>query len=459
MFSKQHMPNAEDERSLDDLWADINWKQAVNRDLMELNKSLRKIKSESHRGYSVRKISKKDTSFATAKSDGLGGLKTCLRIVKSTRLATVQCLWLSVCTIVFSYFVIFHCLRVNSSHSADFKPQKKSRIVNFASDWGDYQMPNFSLIVSSSMDERGFLNDLSEMVDTSEFECHYYFDLNNNSVFGLTGPIRIYSNKRYKNLRQQWITISPENPKSGSGPWYCAWRFKAKNFNQALFFVSRNTDDISAGSFKSMHLSFLPHETAVVSFDYSENVIERYEDGTIIHGFFSSINEMYRPSDPDANFNVEVFITMHPEVSYWQEYRNYTPEDALSSLGGLLTLISIVYFWVAYYIAVYLGRHSYEMGILPEMSFVFSNLEKILLIKECLEENNLIPPTSRWFGRGINTYYGELEISKEVSKLSVFQEGINSYDGQLEISKEVSRLAISRGKTQKNYLGVVGGEL
>jgi len=92
---------------------------------------------------------------------------------------------------------------------------------------------------------------------------------------------------------------------------------------------------------------------------------------------------------------------MHAEVSFWEEYHDYTLEDAVSSLGGILNIVTFAYFWVAYYIAVNLGHHSYEMGILPEMSFVFSNLEKILLIKECLEKNSIIPQSSRWFGRAI----------------------------------------------------------
>jgi len=463
MVSTQHIPNAEDDASLDNMWEDMEWKQSVNRDLALLQDWVKKTKSQSRgntnrseycceaQDIEMRRPSRIDTSFATAMTDGLGGLKTCMRIVRSTRLASVQCVWLSLCLMFFSYFVIFHCKRVNTSHIADFKPQKKSKMVNFAKNYEEYQMPNFSLIVStSSRNDAGFLSDLSDMVENSEFKCHYYFALDKNNVF-LAKEISITNKKRFNNVTLQIVTISPENPIPGSGPWYCAWRFKAKNFNEALFSVSRNSDDILDSSFKSIHLSFLSNETTVVSFDYSETVIEMFGNRTQIHEFFSSINEIYKPSDPDADFNVEVFLTMHPEVSYWQEYRDYTPEDAMSSLGGLLTIVSVVYFWVAYYIAVYLGRHSWEMGILPEMSFVFSNLENIALIKESLEENNLIPKSSRWFGRGINSYYGELEIAEEVSRLSIDQEGINikSYPGGLEICKEVSKLAILQGVQRK----------
>jgi hypothetical protein len=262
-------------------------------------------------------------------------------------------------------------------------------------------MPNFSLIVSNQTNNTGFASSLSTMIDSSDFVCRYYFDLNVSNVFRLAKNISITVKNKHKQI---WmVTVTPENPERGSGPWYCLWRFLGKNFKETFFRVSRpDENDINGGSFKSMHLSLSPNETTVVSFDYSEAVRETFYDGTI-HEFDITMNENYIPSDPSVDFNVELYITMHPWVSYWKEYLDYTPEDALSSLGGILNIISFVYFWVAYYIAVNMGHHSYEMGILPEMSFIFSNLEKILLIKECLEKNNIIPKESRWFGRPINT--------------------------------------------------------
>jgi hypothetical protein len=55
------------------------------------------------------------------------------------------------------------------------------------------------------------------------------------------------------------------------------------------------------------------------------------------------------------------------------------------------------------------------MGILPEMSFVFSNLEKILLMKESLDAINIIPRESRWFGRGIGS---DVECETELTSVA-----------------------------------------
>jgi len=424
-------------RSLDELWADVTWKQHVDVILMELTEKvdkienkLLKIKCDNAEWYTedeertVPPVGRKDTSFATSIADGLGGLRTCLRMVRNTRLATVQCLWLFLCIIFYSYFVVFHCERANSSYVAVFKPQKKSRVINFATDFEQYQMPNFSLIVSSPGDKSGFDANLRQMVNSSEFVCRYYFDFDSSNEFGLAKPMSINITEEYNPLTLWIVNIAPEEPPIRSRLWYCSWRFRTKNFTEALFYVGRESGDIVSGSFKSMHLSFYPDETAVVSFDYAENVIETLEDGTI-YEFVTSINEVYLPSDPTTDFNVEVHITMHPEVSYWQEYIDYTPEDALSSLGGLLTLLSVAYFWVAYYIAIYLGRHSWEMGILPEMSFVFSNLEKILLIKECLDKNKIIPQASIWFGRAA-TWGKESELTSKMEETGNSQSRINT---------------------------------
>jgi len=414
-------------RSLDELWADVTWKQHVDIILMELKAKVEKIEDELFKSkcdkatiyteYDERTLSpasRRDTSFATSTDDGVGGLWTCLRMVKYTRLATVQCLWLLFCIIFYSYFIYFHCERAKSSYVAEFKPQKKSRVINFATDFEPYQMPNFSLIVSSPGDKSGFDTNLRQMVDSSDFVCRYYFDFDSSNEFGLAKPISINVTEEYSHLTLWMVNIVPEEPPIRSRLWYCSWRFKTKNFTEALLFVGRKSGDNVWGSFKSMHLSFYNDETAIVSFDYAENVIETLEDGTI-YEFVTSINEVYLPSDPTTDFNVEVHITMHPEVSYWQEYIDYTPEDALSSLGGLLTLLSVAYFWVAYYIAVHLGRRSWEMGILPEMSFVFSNLEKILLIKECLDKNKIIPQHSTWFGRAA-TLDRETELTTSTEK-------------------------------------------
>ena len=68
-------------------------------------------------------------------------------------------------------------------------------------------------------------------------------------------------------------------------------------------------------------------------------------------------------------------------VEHWVEYIDYDYYDWLSGMGGVLSISAIVFFWGAYYMAVIFGDKN-EMGILPEMSFVFSNFENVQLLKD-----------------------------------------------------------------------------
>jgi len=394
---------------------DLSWRETINRNLDDLNERLetielalmvKKLKSEAdtitdEEEYTIASPNRLFTSFATARDDGIGGIKTCLQMIKKTRIATIQCLWLFLCLVLLSYFVIFHHEKVMTSREAQYKPQKKTRVVDFTTDYEEYQMPEFSLIFSNPNNNTRFERDLQEVVDSSKFQCNWAFDVNDSIAFGLVKPISI----NFSNEYALWsVTIEPENPPPIGRLWYCVWMFRSNfssnAFSKALFFVHENADDVIDGKWRPINLPFSPEETAIVSFDYSEKRTKAINEGTI-REFASSINEIHALSEPNSDHNVEVYITMNPQVEYWQEYVDYTLEEAAAALGGIINILTFAYFWVAYYIALWLAKHSWEMGILPQMSFIFSNLETITLIKECLDKNNIIPRSSRWFGRAI----------------------------------------------------------
>jgi len=57
-------------------------------------------------------------------------------------------------------------------------------------------------------------------------------------------------------------------------------------------------------------------------------------------------------------------------------------------MGGIFSLVSVLYLWVANKIAVYSG--SLSMGILPAMSGVSRNMEEIRIINRRLDEREFL---------------------------------------------------------------------
>jgi len=73
-------------------------------------------------------------------------------------------------------------------------------------------------------------------------------------------------------------------------------------------------------------------------------------------------------------------------VDHWMEYVDFGYWDWLTSIGGIFSLMSTLFFWLAYYLAILFASDG-SVGILPEMSFVFANFEMIRRF-QCSEKNN-----------------------------------------------------------------------
>jgi len=67
-------------------------------------------------------------------------------------------------------------------------------------------------------------------------------------------------------------------------------------------------------------------------------------------------------------------------VEHWEEYLEYDIWDWVAAMGGMLSILSLIFFSVAYGIATRFDRFS--LGILPYMSMIFGNYEKINLINQ-----------------------------------------------------------------------------
>jgi len=133
---------------------------------------------------------------------------------------------------------------------------------------------------------------------------------------------------------------------------------------------------VSVDDALTTNLSYVSH------IDFQERVIRKWnnEDAHI----FSTSFEWYGPMNP-ARFKKSGWIDFvfrgNLMVEHWAEYVEYGYFDWLSNMGGIISISSILFLWGAYYIAVLSGETSH-MGILPQISFIFANFEKISLVTE-----------------------------------------------------------------------------
>jgi len=82
-----------------------------------------------------------------------------------------------------------------------------------------------------------------------------------------------------------------------------------------------------------------------------------------------------------------LYLTPDIVVEHWEEYVAFGYEDWITGMGGLFSLITFVFFWISYYVAVYFGDGE-TMGILPIMSFSFYNFEETHWIKRRLRQDS-----------------------------------------------------------------------
>jgi len=90
---------------------------------------------------------------------------------------------------------------------------------------------------------------------------------------------------------------------------------------------------------------------------------------------------MYYEVPGEGGFSVALLPDLN--IEHWEEYVEYGYWDWVGAMGGIFSLLSVVYFVVAKRIAVYSG--SLDLGILPAMSDVFRNQEDIGIMKHKLQ--------------------------------------------------------------------------
>jgi len=114
--------------------------------------------------------------------------------------------------------------------------------------------------------------------------------------------------------------------------------------------------------------------------DYQEKVTRKISN-EYVYSFSSSLEWIEMEGRENEAGCVKFELRPDLMIEHWAEYVNYNYYDWCSWMGGIISIASILFFWGAYYLAVFFGE-SNSMGILPEMSFVFHNYETVQLLKE-----------------------------------------------------------------------------
>jgi len=150
-------------------------------------------------------------------------------------------------------------------------------------------------------------------------------------------------------------------------------------------YVARSLDDLNINQVVSLNSDRAFSDDAYLSFtvDYTEEVIRSMgmTDMSKIETAMSSVEITPTTSNSNLSGTIDIRARTDLIVEYWQEYVEYGYYDWLAAMGGLFSLCSFVFFQVGYIIAVIVGN-GHTMGILPELSFNFSNLEMVYFLRD-----------------------------------------------------------------------------
>jgi len=166
---------------------------------------------------------------------------------------------------------------------------------------------------------------------------------------------------------------------------------EVSSINGFNIYIARALSGESLGDVVELHTEMAFSDWAHQSFsiEYTEKV-KHLMNHASFEVFESSLtwweSNSFTPNGSKNGF-VDIQITTNLKVEHWLEYVEYGYSKWLAGIGGLLSVCSFVFLQVGYLIT--LTHEDYTMGILPELSFTFSNLEMVYFFKSIHEENHL----------------------------------------------------------------------
>jgi len=363
-----------------------------------------------------RDITKSRESFATAGEDGLGGLRTCAHLIRSKKAALLQCIWLAIFVITLSTFGILKFLEARDNMRAEFKPEKKFQTIDYGDTESDeqYETPYMYLyffcekqLNDSEIFDKDWSNDEINETLTYFLESQNYFQ-NSSRIHYIADNFQVLTDKQSMVevkafYEEAWVLedsflgyfrlkLADPDPSLGTfqytlfidtepltrnwtlwvrGFWVSVGRELSTMIWEELIYVSTDKAILYGSKVEAL-------------IDYDEKVTRTWRNG-YVNLFTASLGHYYERGEegvgsgyPDGQLVLS--FRGNSMIGHWEEYVAYDYYDWCSSMGGLLSIASIIFFWGAYYLAVIFGEEN-TMGILPVMSKVFSNFENIQLLK------------------------------------------------------------------------------
>jgi len=392
------------------------WKVMLEEDMRNLKKRVSALERNG-KDEPERKVELKHTeSFATAGEDGLAGLRTCAFLIRSKKAALLQCIWLTIVIVTLATVGIIEFLRASDNMRSEFKPEKKFQTVDYRDSQSDkqYEMPYIYLYFMCFTQSQFANPDLQwsheEINETLAYllETQNYFE-NTAEITYMDEDLNI-ENRALPTVEAEafyeeaWmfgqmflgyfrLKLADPDPSLGSFQYLISINTEALTRGWTLwvdgFYVSVAREMSVMNWEKTIHVSI---DKAIArgskiraTVDYDERVVRTWQNGYINY-FTSSLGWYYEEENDNYTADrepgeLELTFRGNLMIDYWEEYVAYGYYDWLSGMGGMLSISSIIFFWVAYYLAVIFGEKN-TMGILPGISFVFSNLETIQVVKE-----------------------------------------------------------------------------
>jgi len=411
--STQAFSSSTDEEDLQDTRYDsldwMVWKAAIEKDMRDLKKKVLELEQKSSGGSSKKGPDK--LSFANAEDDGCGGLCTCARLIRKRKAALLQCIWLAIFVVALTSVGTVQFLRVKNNRQAEFKPEKKSKTLNYAESDNNltYEMPYVYIhfVVFSELETQWSSENVNETLEQLLQSQNYFQEkakiawLNNDllleeEVLPIDEAIAFYREGYIHESRFLGcfrLKFGNPDPSIGSFVWELYINMPDMTLDETLMVagvwvsLAKQESTLNWGSTirVSTATAVINKSKIFATIDYTEKVTHTWDEGSV--NYFASTlvdyNEVKKPNilplSDDGLLTIE--FKWNSIIEHWEEYVDYDYYDWLSGMGGMISLASTLFFWGAYRLAV-IFEEGFSMGILPEMSFIFENKETIGLVKQ-----------------------------------------------------------------------------
>jgi len=384
------------------------WKAEVEEAMLQMKERISKLERQK-----LFDFSSDPRSFATAEDDGCGGLRTCIRLIQTKKASLFQCIWLAIIITIFLTLGITQFQHAKNNVNSEFKPEKKYKTINYGDEDNDimYEMPyvylffNCRSLIQDEDNENYWTYDRLDKTISALLEAQNYF-LNATSISYANSDYKMWSESLLIEeaivlYEDAWVDgdsflgyfrlkLSDPEPSLGTYRYTITMDMQNMSLDSTIWLdgfyvaVAREFDTLTWEE-----TIYLPIDGALLdgseifsTVEYDEKVVSMYDNEELV--FITTSLGGYWESDYDEDLAIfQLSIRGNPLVEYWEEYVAYDLIDWFFGMGGLLSISSVVFFWVAYYLSMFFGEKS-TMGILPEFSFAFYNLEHILLLSEKL---------------------------------------------------------------------------